>query len=75
MTRLDQSTLAHHFEVALAGASSNLLVDLQHSDRYRRSAAASTLSHYLADRMRCFEIVGEDPVVPDHPSLFADQSS
>jgi len=56
MTRLDDDTLAHHFEVALSSASPSTLAELQHADRYRRMAAVSTLSRYLTERMRCFDL-------------------
>lgn len=72
MTRLDDDTLAHHFEVALSSASPSALAELQHADRYRRMAAVSTLSRYLTERMRCFEVVAEQPTPVDHPTLFAD---
>jgi hypothetical protein len=71
MTRLDDNALALHLEVALAVASPSLLGDLQHRDRYRRSAAISTLARHLADRMRCFDVAMTDDQQAHQPSLFA----
>lgn len=65
-------TLTHHLEVALSAASRPLLSDLQHPDRYRRTAAVATLARHLADRMSCFEITGGDGGPMDHPSLFGE---
>lgn len=65
--------LSHHLEVALNAASRPLLSDLDHSDRYRRTAAVATLARHLADRMGCFEITGQDVAPVDHPSLFGDR--
>jgi hypothetical protein len=48
--------VALHLEVALSGAAPYLLADLQHADRFRRTAAVSTLAHHLAQRKRCFDI-------------------
>jgi hypothetical protein len=56
MTRLASEAVALHLEVALSGAAPYLLADLQHADRFRRTAAVSTLAHHLAQRMRCFDI-------------------
>ncbi len=53
---LDRSALALHFEVSLSGAEPRLLAELAQADRYRRSAAVSSLAHHLARRMDCFDI-------------------
>jgi hypothetical protein len=71
MTRLDDNTLALHLEMALAVASPSPLSDLQHRDRYRRSAAISTLARHLAERMRCFEVAMTEEDQAGQPSLFA----
>lgn len=72
MARIDDDALTMHLEVALAVASPSLVGDLQHGDRYRRSAAVATLARHLADRMQCFEIALHEGqgVRVEHPSLF-----
>lgn len=62
--------LTHHLEVAISAASRPLLSDLDHADRYRRTAAVATLARHLADRMSSFEITAVDAGPVDHPSLF-----
>ena len=69
--RVADPELALTLEVALAGAPSSMLTDLQHHDRYRRGAAFATLASYLAGRMRCFEVLAVERPPADHPSLFA----
>lgn len=71
--RVADPELALTLEVALAGAPSSMLTDLQHHDRYRRGAAFATLASYLAARMRCFDIIGDEQPAADHPSLFAEE--
>lgn len=71
MTRIDEDTLSLHLEVALTGAAPTLLGDLAASDRRRRQAAASDMARHLAERLRCFEIRGEEARPQRHqPSLF-----
>ena len=70
--RVADSELALTLEVALAGAPTFMVADLQHSDRSRRSAAFAALAGHLAGRMRCYEVLGEEPPPADHPSLFAE---
>ena len=65
-------TLTHHLEAAISAASRPLLSDLNHTDRYRRTAAVATLAWHLADRMSCFDIVAEDVAASDEPSLFGE---
>lgn len=72
MSRIDDQALSLHFEVALSGIARSLLTDLAHADRFRRSAAVSTLAHYLASRMRCFEITMEEEVAVKPLPLFRD---
>lgn len=67
--------LSHHLEIALNAASRPLLSDLDHTDRYRRTAAVATLARHLADRMNCFEISASDVELIDHPSLFGEQGA
>ena len=68
--RVADSELTLTLEVAFAGAPSFVIADLQHNDRSRRIAAFAALAGHLAGRMRCYEIIGEEPQPIDHPSLF-----
>jgi hypothetical protein len=68
--RVADSELALTLEVALSGAPSFMVADLQHHDRHRRSAAVAALASHLAARMRCYEVIGAEPHASDHPSLF-----
>lgn len=56
MSRLDESALSFHLEVALSGAAPELLDGLTHPDRNRRSIAAADVARHLAGRLRCFDI-------------------
>ena len=60
MTRIDPNALATHIEVALTCAPVNTLAALQDSDCQRRRRAPFSLAQHLADRLRCFEIAGDD---------------
>lgn len=71
--RVADSELALTLEVALVGAPAFMVADLQHRDRGRRSTALAALAGHLASRMRCYEIIAEEPRPADHPSLFEDQ--
>lgn len=71
--RVAEPDLALTLEIALTGAPSSIFADLQHRDRFRRSAAMATLAGHLAARMRCYEIIGEEPRPENHPSLFGEQ--
>ena len=68
--RVADSELALTLEVALTGAPTFMVADLQHRDRSRRSAAFAALAGHLAGRMRCYEITAEEPRPVDHPCLF-----
>jgi len=70
--RVADSELALTLEVALSGAPSFMVADLQHTDRSRREAARAALAGHLAGWMRCYEIRGEVPRPTDHPSLFTE---
>lgn len=60
MERISPETLEHHLEVSLSMASRSMLTDIQHAASYRRRAAITTLAHYLADRLRCFEVIASN---------------
>jgi hypothetical protein len=62
--------LALHIEVALTGASTSLIADLQAVDRYRRGAAFATLARQLAHRLNGFEITSVDFMPANHPSCY-----
>ena len=68
--RVADSELSLALEVALAGAPTFMIDDLQHRDRVRRSAAFAALAGHLAARMRCYDIRAEEPRPVGHPSLF-----
>jgi hypothetical protein len=72
MTRVDDSTLSLHLEVALAGASPALLDGLVDTDRRRRHMAVGEVARHLVERLRCFEIRAEQAEPPPGPeaSLF-----
>lgn len=74
MSRVDDDILSLHLEVALATTPPTLLDGLTDSDRRRRHAAVGQIARRLVDRLRCFDIQGEDAVMrpAHHPSLFAD---
>ncbi|WP_458733088.1 hypothetical protein [Sphingobium xenophagum] len=73
MTRLDESTLSLHLEVALATASPGLLGELVGTDRVRRIVAIGDIARHLTERLRCFDITypetGER--LESQPVLFA----
>ena len=71
--RVADSEVALTLEVALSGAPSFMVADLQHRDRSRRIAALAALAGHLAARMRCYEILAEERRPVDHPSLFEEQ--
>ena len=73
-TRLDESALSLHLEVALAGASPNLLGELVGADRVRRMVAIGVVARHLAKRLRCFDISypETDERLEPQPTLFAD---
>lgn len=60
MTRLDDDTLALHLEVTLCGAAPALLDGLTDPDRRQRHAATTSLARHIAERLRCFDIRGEE---------------
>lgn len=74
MTRLDESTLSLHLEVALAGASPNILGKLADSDRIRRMVAIGEIARLLANRLRCFDISYPETRarLEPQPTLFPD---
>jgi len=72
MYRVADSEIAVTLEVALTGAPAFMMADLRHHDRHRRSEAVAALASHLAARMRCYEIIGEEPRPVDHSSLFAE---
>ncbi len=74
MTRIDEDTLSHHIEVALAGAAPSLLEGLGDVDRQKRYGAISSIARHLAERMRGFDIMSGDIAftASHHPSLFPD---
>jgi len=59
MTRIDPDALATHIEVALACAPISTLTALQDVDSQRRRRATFSLAQHLADRLSCFEIIGD----------------
>ena len=59
MTRIDSDALATHLEVALACAPLDTLTALQDVDSQRRRRATFSLAQHLADRLGCFEIIGD----------------
>jgi len=68
--RVAVSELSLTLEVALTGAPTFMIADLQHRDRVRRSAAFAALAGHLAARMRYYDIRAEEPRPVDHPTLF-----
>ena len=77
MTRIDTDTLATHLEVALACAPQDTLAALQDTDSHRRRRATFNLAQHLADRLGCFDVLGEElrydlgrqvPLFQDKPS-------
>ena len=72
MTRIDDDTLSLHLEVSLSGVAPALLDGLADPDRSRRHAAVTDLARHLAQRLRCFDIQGEDAIMRPacQPSLF-----
>lgn len=56
MSRLDESALSLHLEVALASASPSLLGELTGTDRVRRIVAVGDVARHLTERLRCFDI-------------------
>ena len=73
MTRLDESTLSLHLEVALASASPSLRSELVGTDRVRRRVAIGDDARHLTERLRRFDItspeIGER--LESQPMLFA----
>lgn len=73
MMRIDETSLALHLEVSLAGAPQALVDNLATADRRRRSRAAADMARHLAFRLRGFDIRYEDgAVLDDQPMLFAE---
>lgn len=74
MTRIDEDSLALHLEVALTGTAPELLGNLADADRRQRSIAVADIARHLAERLRCFEFLYNEPVVSieSQPSLFPD---
>ncbi|XHS00678.1 hypothetical protein ACFB49_22770 [Sphingomonas sp. DBB INV C78] len=76
MARLDEQSLALHFEVALTTAAPQIVAELAQPDRYRRLAAVATLAHLLAERMNGFEVIPAEGPSRDEPMpLFPDLGS
>lgn len=70
MSRLDESALSLHLEVALTTAAPELLGSLADPDR--RGLAADIAQH-LTERLRCFDILYAETGAPQRePSLFPD---
>ena len=59
MTRIDPDALTTHIEVAPTCAPIDTLAALQDGDSQRRRRAAFSLARHLADRLGCFEIIGD----------------
>ena len=59
MIRIDPDALTTHLEVALTCAPIDTLAALQDTDSHRRRRATFTLAQHLADRLSCFEIIGD----------------
>jgi hypothetical protein len=72
MTRVDDSTLSLHLEVALATAAPSVLDALADPDRRRRHAAVGEIARQLVERLRCFDIRSdrEGDGRGRHPTLF-----
>ena len=74
MTRLAESALTLHLEIALASASPSLLGELAGTDRVRRIVAIGDIARHLTERLRCFDInypeTGER--LESQPALFPD---
>src|SRR3546814_19497090 len=60
MSRVDDDTLALHLEVALSTAMPSLLDRLADPDRHRRNLAVGEIARQLVDRLRCFDIGGNE---------------
>lgn len=60
MSRVDDDILSLHLEVALSTTPPALLGDLTDADRRRRHAAANQVARNLAERLRCFDIRGDE---------------
>lgn len=60
LPRVDADTLSLHLEVALSTASPSLLDCLTNSDPHRRHAAVGEIVRQLVERLRCFDIRGEE---------------
>jgi len=56
MTRVDDTALALHLEVALATVAPSLLDGLADGDRRRRHSAIGEIARQLVERLRCFDI-------------------
>ena len=59
MTRITPDLLVSHIEAALTCAPVDTLAALQDTDSHRRRRATFTLARHLADRLGCFEIIGD----------------
>lgn len=72
MTRVDDSILSLHLEVALATTAPSVLDALADPDRRRRHAAVGEIARQLVERLRRFDIQGEpgETRIVGHPPLF-----
>lgn len=72
MSRLDETALSLHLEVALATAAPELLGGLADPDRRRRTIAAADVARLLTERLRCFDVLHAETGarLDAQPSLF-----
>lgn len=74
LSRVDDDTLSLHLEVALSTATPSVLDGLGDPDRGRREAAVGEIVRQLVDRLRRFDIRGEETTgrCEVQPCLFHD---
>jgi len=61
MLRVDEDSLALHLEVSLATAEPALVTDIGCGDTVARRRATAELARHLAVRLRCYDILADEP--------------
>jgi hypothetical protein len=73
MLRVDEDCLALHLEVSLATAEPALVTDIRCGDAVARRRATAELARHLARRLRCYDIMVDEPAArSDTLPLFPD---
>lgn len=73
MIRVDEDSLALHLQVSLATAEPAMVIDIRNGDASARRRAVAQLAQHLAVRLRCYDILAEEPAAMVSPlQLFPD---